>query len=70
MAKGGLLAEFEPAETEQMDAQHAGGHVPPRHHPGLGRGGGSDSFKKVPPNATLSLVSENTMDDVVLTLEW
>ena len=33
-------------------------------------GGGSDNFKKDPPNATLSLVSENTMDDVVLTLEW
>jgi hypothetical protein len=32
------------------------------------KGGGSDSFKKDPPNATLSIVTEETVDDVVLTL--
>ena len=31
-------------------------------------GGGSDNFKKDPPNATLSLVADKSDDDVVLTL--
>lgn len=31
-------------------------------------GGGSDNFKKDPPNATLSIVTEETADDVVVTL--
>ena len=31
-------------------------------------GGGSDNFKKDPPNATLSIVTEETADDIVLTL--
>lgn len=31
-------------------------------------GGGSDNFKKSPPNASLSIVSEDAAEDVVLTL--
>jgi hypothetical protein len=33
-----------------------------------GKGGGSDNFKKDPPNATLSIVSEEVAEDIVLTL--
>jgi hypothetical protein len=33
-----------------------------------GKGGGSDSFKKDPPNATLAIVSEDAAVDIVLTL--
>lgn len=31
-------------------------------------GGGSDNFKKDPPNATLSIVSADAADDIILTL--
>jgi hypothetical protein len=31
-------------------------------------GGGSDNFRKDPPNATLSIVTEATAEDIVLTL--
>ena len=33
-----------------------------------GKGGGSDNFKKDPPNAVLSIVSEDAAQDIVLTL--
>jgi hypothetical protein len=31
-------------------------------------GGGSDNFRKDPPNATLSIVTEETAEDIVMTL--
>ena len=34
-----------------------------------GKGGGTDSFEKDPPNATLSIVTKELTDDVVLTLK-